>query len=151
MTRDIIQKWDLRQPPDRVWECLTRQDLIAQWLMDNDFKPVVGHQFCFKTKPMVKMGFDGIVHCQVTEVTPLKRLSYTWKGGPGNGEINLDTIVTWTLTPTAYGTELILEHKGFKGFKNMIPYLVMGQGWRTKIRGRFTDLVNKQTHETVNS
>jgi uncharacterized protein YndB with AHSA1/START domain len=61
MQRDITIKWFFPHPPEQVWECLTNPDLISLWLMNNDFKPVVGHRFNFHTKPIPKMGFDGIV------------------------------------------------------------------------------------------
>ena len=32
---------------------------VYLWLMDNDFEPVVGHRFTFRTEPT--RGFDGIV------------------------------------------------------------------------------------------
>lgn len=111
--------------------------------MENDFKPVVGHQFRFVTKPKVKIGFDGIVYCEVLEVVPLRRLSYSWKGGPGNGKITLDSVVTWTLTPKDNGTELLLEHTGFRGVKNYIAYLIMNNGWGTGVRKRLTEQLNR--------
>lgn len=106
-----------------VWEHLTNAGLLAQWLMPNDIRPVVGHQFRFKARPMPKFGFDGIVHCEILEVIPHRRLVYSWRGG------SLDSIVTWTLDATDKGTILTLEHKGFDGFKNLLPYFIMGRGW----------------------
>jgi len=141
MQRDIKHSFFLPNPPEAVWEYLTKPELIAQWLMQNDFKPVVGHQFQFKTKPQVKFGFDGTVYCEVMEVVPLKRLSYSWKGGMGKDKILLDSVVIWTLTPRDNGTELRLEHKGFKGLKNFIGYFFMNSGW-AKIGKRLNVLLN---------
>lgn len=149
MQRDIIQKWSLQHPVEQVWEHLTKPELIAEWLMENDFKPVVGHKFNFRAKPRIKIGFDGIVYCEVKEVVPNKRLSYTWRGGPGNGKIILDSVVTWTLTPTATGTDLLLEHTGFQGLKNLIAYFMIGRGWQGKIQERFNKLLNQQRHATA--
>jgi uncharacterized protein YndB with AHSA1/START domain len=42
----------LPQPPGRVWQALTDSALLARWLMPNDFKPVVGHVFTFRTEPV---------------------------------------------------------------------------------------------------
>ncbi len=53
------------RPAEQVWRALTDPDLLARWLMPNDFKPVVGHLFTFRTEPVPQHGFDGIVHCQV--------------------------------------------------------------------------------------
>src|SRR5579884_2236647 len=114
MEREIKQTWFLPQPPEIVWEYLTKSELISQWLMENDFKPVVGHKFIFTTKPLVKVGFDGRVYCEVLSVIPYKELSYSWRGGPRPGKITLDSVVVWSLVAKGKGTELILQHKGFK-------------------------------------
>lgn len=140
MTRDIHHTWFLPHSPDKVWQYLTEPQLLAQWLMENDFKPIVGHSFQFRTKPIVKFGFDGIVNCEVLEVVPKKRLSYTWKGGSG-GKVSLDSKVTWTLTPKDDGTELLLAHTGFKGLKNFFASIVMQSGW-SKIANRMKDLMH---------
>jgi hypothetical protein len=49
----------LAQPPERVWHALTDPDLLVRWLMPNDFRPAVGHQFTFRTEPVPQHGFDG--------------------------------------------------------------------------------------------
>ncbi len=141
MNRDIVHRWQFRQSPEIVWEHLTKPELLSQWLMANDIKPEVGHRFRFTTNPLLKFGFDGIVYCEVLEVVPPKRLSYSWKGGPGNGKITLDSVVTWTLTLKDGGTELLLEHIGFSGMKNYFGYLMMKNGWGSKIRKRLGALL----------
>ncbi len=141
MQKDIRHSWFFKQSPEVVWEHLTNSELIAQWLMANDFKPVVGHQFRFTTKP--QPGFDGIVYCEVLEVNPLKKVAYSWKGGPSKGKINLDSVVTWTLTPKDGGTELLLEHAGFKGLKNYMAYLMMNMGWKGHVIKKFGKLLNE--------
>lgn len=142
MNKDIVQTWELPQPADIVWQYLTTAELIAEWLMKNDFKPVVGHKFNFHTMPMKAFGFDGVVHCEVLELIPNEKLSYSWRGG-NNGKINLDSVVTWTLTPNGTGTTLRLEHRGFKGLKNLMAYVSMNAGWGSKIKNRFTQLITE--------
>jgi uncharacterized protein YndB with AHSA1/START domain len=66
-------------PQERVWQAITDSRALAAWLMPNDFEPVVGHRFTFRTEPAP--GFDGIVHCEVLRVEPPRLLSFTWKGG----------------------------------------------------------------------
>src|SRR5436309_15744791 len=78
-TRDIVVEDVVLQPPEKVWKALTSAELISRWLMPNDFEPVVGKRFTFKTRPMGD--WDGVVHCQVLEVVPLRRLVYSWQGG----------------------------------------------------------------------
>lgn len=130
MQKDIKHTRFYQHPPEVVWEALTNSELLGEWLMQNNFKPEVGHQFQFATKARSKANFDGNVFCEVLEVQPLKKLSYSWKGGPGKGIITLDSVVTWTLTQKDGGTELTLEHSGFKGLRNYLPYLIMNQGWK---------------------
>lgn len=136
MSKIIRHQFEYAHAPEKVWEYLTTPELIAQWLMPNDFKPEQGHKFNLMARPMPKFGFDGVVHCEVLEITPFTRLSYSWKGG------NLNTIVTWTLEAKEGGTVLLLEHKGFTGFKNLLPYIIMGRGW-LKIGKRITKLLEQ--------
>ena len=117
--------------------------------MENNFKPIVGHQFQFKTKARLNVGFDGNIFCEVLEVTPCKRLSYSWKGGPGKGKITLDSVVSWTLTEKSGGTMLLLEHTGFKGVRNYISYLMMNKGWSIILKSRLTQKLTKEKNEVI--
>jgi len=149
MQKEIQHTWFLTQPPATVWEYLTRADLISQWLMENDFQPIVGHHFMFRTNPVPHMDFDGNVYCQVLEVQPPKKLSYSWKYGPEPGKINLETIVTWTLVQKNRGTELRLVHTGFKEPENDIGFEIMYKGWDENIKNRMENFMNRHlNHET---
>jgi uncharacterized protein YndB with AHSA1/START domain len=144
MQKDIKHTWFFDHPKEKVWHFLTDSELISQWLMKNNFKPVVGHKFQFYTKPIIQFGFDGNVYCEVLEIIPLKKLVYSWKGGPGKGKISLDSVVTWTLVEKENGTELTLEHNGFKGLKNFVGYLFMNAGWKKILRKSIARLLNAQ-------
>jgi uncharacterized protein YndB with AHSA1/START domain len=100
-TRSVIVERDIPHPPEKIWRALTEPHLIAEWLMQNDFKPVVGHDFNLR-------GDWGAVDCQVLEIEPNKTLSYRWDA------MGLESIVTWTLTPTRTGTHLRMEQAGFR-------------------------------------
>ncbi|MGB9028677.1 MAG: SRPBCC domain-containing protein [Acidobacteriaceae bacterium] len=97
-------------PPERLWRALTEGPLLAQWMMNNDFQPVVGRKFQFRREP-VPPKFDGIVDCEVLIVDPLRSLSYNW--GVGGVDSSLHWVVLWTLTPTEGGTHLRMEQSGF--------------------------------------
>jgi uncharacterized protein YndB with AHSA1/START domain len=129
--RDIVVEELLPHAPETVWKLLTSAELIARWLMPNDFKPVGGHRFNFRTKPMGE--WDGVIDCEVLEVVPNRKLVYSWKGGsdrnPGYGS-KLDTVVTWTLTPVGEATRLRLVHAGFRPGVNDSAYEAMRPGWR---------------------
>ncbi|HXQ13734.1 MAG TPA: SRPBCC domain-containing protein [Caulobacteraceae bacterium] len=100
-TRSVIVEREVPFPADRIWRALTQPHLIEEWLMKNDFKPVVGHSF--------KLSGDwGAADCRVSAVEPNKTLSYTWDA------MGLESVVTWTLTPTGAGTHLRMEQSGFR-------------------------------------
>lgn len=137
MQKEIKHEWIYEQSPSEVWEYLTQAELIALWLMPNNFKPIVGHEFQFRTNAMPALDLDGTFHCKVLEVVPMKKLTYTWKGGSGNGVFPLDTIVEWTLELYGKGTKLKLKHSGFNE-NNTEIFIGMTDGWLKKIEKMLT-------------
>ena len=137
------------QKPELVWEFLTVPALMAQWLMPTDFEPILGHEFQFRTGPMPKFEFDGIVYCKVLEITSPKKLVYSWKGGPGDGKITMDSVVTFTLTEKDNGTELTLDHSGFKILTNLDIFTAMNGGWLQNIT-KIGTLLNTAQHGHAN-
>jgi uncharacterized protein YndB with AHSA1/START domain len=105
-TLTVTIERDLPYPPEKIWRALTQPHLIADWLMKNDFEPVVGHRFSLRMDP--QPNWDGIIECQVLVVEPNKTLSYTW------GALGLASAVTFTLMPTPTGTHLRMEQTGFR-------------------------------------
>ena len=100
-TRSVIVERELPYAPEKIWRALTQPHLIEEWLMNNDFKPVVGQQFSLKAD-------WGAVHCRVLTVEPQRTLSYSWDTK------DLASTVTWTLVPTGSGTRLRMEQTGFR-------------------------------------
>jgi uncharacterized protein YndB with AHSA1/START domain len=100
-TRSVIIEREMPHPPEKIWRALTQPHLIEAWLMKGDFKPVMDHRFKFTAD-------WGAVDCQVTAIEPNKTLSYTWAA------YGLESVVTWTLTPTGKGTHLRMEQSGFR-------------------------------------
>jgi uncharacterized protein YndB with AHSA1/START domain len=108
-TETISFEFDLRHSPEKVWRALTDPALLAEWLLPNfDLELEPGAAFRFKTQAYP--GWDGTVNCRMLEIEAHRKLSYTWVAG----EMEIDTVVTFTLTPTASGTRLSLAHSGFK-------------------------------------
>ena len=105
-TRSVVVERELPFPPDKIWRALTQPHLIEEWLMKNDFKPVLDHRFHLRRDP--QPGRSIVVDCQVLAVEPNKTLSYTWAA------YGLESVVTWTLTPTSMGTHLRMEQSGFR-------------------------------------
>jgi uncharacterized protein YndB with AHSA1/START domain len=108
-TLAVVVERDFPHPPEKLWRALTEPHLIGEWLMQNDFSPVVGHRFQFRAQP--QPGWSGIIDCQVLVVEPLKTLAYSWAGG--DGPLAVRTTVTLSLTPAGKGTHLRMEQAGF--------------------------------------
>ena len=101
-TLSVVVEREISYPPEKIWRALTQPHLMEEWLMKNDFKPVVGHSF------NLRGDWGGVLDCEVLAVEPNKTLSYTWAA------YGLESVVTWTLTPTSTGTHLRMEHSGFR-------------------------------------
>ena len=115
-TRSVVVEREIAHPPEKIWRALTQSRLIEEWLMKNDFEPVVGHRFNLR-------GDWGGVDCQVLEIEPRKTLSYSWAA---NG---LESVVTWTLTPAGRGTNLRMEQSGFRPDQEQFTQGAKG-GWQ---------------------
>jgi len=103
----IAFEFDLPHPPEKVWRALTEPALLAEWLLpvfDLELEP--GAAFLFKTQAYP--GWDGTVNCRFIEIEPHRKLSYSWNVP------FLETVVTFTLTPTGSGTRLDMVQSGFK-------------------------------------
>ena len=99
--RSVIVEREMPHPPEKIWRALTQPHLIEEWLMKNDFRPVLDHRFNLR-------GDWGAVDCRILAVEPYKTLSYTWTA------MGLESVVTWTLVPTGTGTQLRMEQSGFR-------------------------------------
>jgi uncharacterized protein YndB with AHSA1/START domain len=106
-TESISFEFDLHHRPEKVWRALTDPVLLSEWLL-----PVVGLKlepgaaFAFRAPP--QPDWDGTVNCRFSEIEVQRKLSYTWVVG------DIDTVVTFTLTPTKSGTCLSLVQSGFR-------------------------------------
>jgi uncharacterized protein YndB with AHSA1/START domain len=103
-TLSVVVERELPYPAGKIWRTLTQPHLIEEWLMKNDFKPLVGHKFSLRMDP--QPNWNGVIDCQVLVVEPNKTLSYAW------GALGLESAVT--LTPTPTGTHLRMEQTGFQ-------------------------------------
>ena len=112
LTRGVVVERELAHSPAKVWRALTESALIDDWLMANDFIPVVGHRFQLRTTPMPH--WNGVLDGEVLEVDPPRRLVYTWCASADEAAGGLKTVVTWTLSSTATGTRLRMEQSGFR-------------------------------------
>jgi uncharacterized protein YndB with AHSA1/START domain len=130
--RSIVVERELAHPAEKIWRALTQGPLIEEWLMKNDFQPVVGHRFSFRTTPMPH--WNGVTDGEVLVVEPPKRLSYRWNASGDEAERGLKTVVTWTLTPTQHGVLVRMEHSGFRP-EDENNFRGAGYGWQRFVEG----------------
>lgn len=114
-TLSVVVERELAFPPEKVWRALTQPHLIEEWLMKGDFRPQVGHAFNLSAS-------WGVLDCEVLEVEAGRRLAYTWNG------LGLESVVTWTLTPSDAGTTLRMEQVGFRP-DQQLAYRGATAGW----------------------
>lgn len=135
-TETISFEFELHHEPEKVWRALTDPALLAEWLL-----PVVGLNlepgaaFAFKAQP--QPGWDGLVNCRFLEIEADRKLSYTW----AVGDMDIDTVVTFTLAPTASGTRLSLVQSGFKPDQKQ-NFGGARYGWKL-MGGKLVDLLAK--------
>jgi uncharacterized protein YndB with AHSA1/START domain len=130
-TKSIVVERTMPHAPEKIWQALTESHLVAEWLMKNDFQPVVGHKFTFRATPIP--GWSGITNCEVLAVEAPRRLQYRWGDGT-ESDSGLVTTVTWTLTVTASGTLVRMEQSGFRP-QDERGYKGMGGGWPRILAG----------------
>ena len=150
MAKVIQHQYFFAHSVETVWEYLTNSELMAQWLMKNDFQPVLGHEFQFRTGAKANLDFDGIFYCKVLDIEPFKRLVYSWNCGPGEGQINLESVVTWELEARNNGTQVSLDHRGFERAENLDMYHGLMHGWLEKFTN-IDNLLNANAHGYTNA
>jgi uncharacterized protein YndB with AHSA1/START domain len=129
-------EFDLPHAPGKVWRALTDPALLEQWLL-----PVVGlelepgAEFTFHAPQ--QPGWDGTVDCRLLEIDAQRKLRYSWIVG------DIDTVVAFTLTPTASGTRLSLVQSGFKPDQKR-NLAGARYGWKM-MGGKLVDLLGRIT------
>jgi uncharacterized protein YndB with AHSA1/START domain len=133
MTKRLRKEIFYPHPPEAVWTALTDPRALAEWLMPNDFQPIVGCTFHFHVDPMP--GFSGITACTVLAVDRPRRLAYTWQSQPKNPAVEPPEPMTlvWTLTPSGDGTMLCLEQTGLESLSLWWRFS-MKMGWNRMLK-----------------
>jgi uncharacterized protein YndB with AHSA1/START domain len=112
---DIHIVRDYTHSPAKVWLAVTDPDLVPLWTATGlggrpvGFSTVVGTRFQLIAKP--RLGWRGVVDCEVLQAREPSLLRYTWIGDE-NGK---PTYVTYRIDPHAGGTRFTFEHTGFTG------------------------------------
>ena len=141
MQNEIKKVWHFNQSPKVVWEYLTKPELIEQWFGNTDFQPIVGHKFSITGKQ------GNVINCEVLELTPPLKLSYSWQRPSAKDQKFYTSKVEWTLTETNSGTELQLLHNGFVELEDFNAH---NDGW-TVIINRLIELLQSKKNENTDS
>jgi uncharacterized protein YndB with AHSA1/START domain len=120
-THTLVIEREMPYPLEKIWRALTQGALIKEWLMDNDFEPVVGHRFSFRSKPVPN--WNGVIESEVLVIEPNAKLSYSW------GTLGMESVVVWTLQATGSGTRVRMEHSGFRSDQDA-AYKGANYGWQ---------------------
>ena len=120
-TKTLVMERDMPHAPEKIWRALTQGPLIEEWLMANDFQPVVGHNFQFRSKAVP--GWDGIIDGEVLVLEPNSKLSYSW------GTMGMKSVVVWTLSVSKGGTLVRMEQSGFRSEQDA-AYKGATYGWQ---------------------
>lgn len=118
---DLSLDFQFKSSINKVWNALTNSETLALWVMENNFKPIVGYKCQFRNEAI-----GLVVESEVLEVDEPTKLSYTWVGGP------INTIVTWTLKQEGETTHLHLEHSGFEQ-ENQAAFNGAKYGWASMV------------------
>lgn len=161
MIRSIKLKTVLPYPPALVWKALTDARILGTWFMENNITLLPGAEFEFKMAP--QKGWDGITHCQILHIEPLKQIAYTYKG-EATGEkalacagihsdsadkagkgffTKLNTILTFDLSPTCGGTILTMRQSGYNGLLQVLVSYIMQMGWKKQLKKKLPATLEK--------
>lgn len=141
MQKEVKQTWFFKQSPPEVWEYLTKPELLEQWLGKTDFQATPGHKFRFASPH----GNDA--YCEVLEVKPFTRLSFSWQKRSVKDNKPFTSTVAWTLVPKKNGTELQLVHNGFTALEDVVGH---DKGWNACLQ-QFDKLLNTIKNGSTNA
>lgn len=119
--RTVVIERVFPHPPEKIWRALTESQVLARWLMKNDFEAEPGRRFQFRSEPVP--GWDGVIDCEVLVLEPLEELSYSWSS------LGLHSVVHFTLTAAEGGTHLRMEQSGFSP-EQQAAFQGATYGWR---------------------
>ena len=134
--RSAVVEREFAHPPEKIWRALTQPHLIAEWLMQNDFVPAIGHRFKLRGE------WGGVLDCEVLALEPGRELSYTWDFAHDDPSFALKSLVTFTLVPTPAGTRLRVEQTGFRPDQKQ-AFGGARAGW-SQFLGKLEDLLQRR-------
>ena len=111
--KPIILERTFKTTPSKLWNALTDNKEMKHWYFNlEDFRAEVGFQFQFSGGPSPDKQYLHL--CEVTEVIPEQKLTYSWKY---DGYAGI-SYVSFELFPDGENTKLKLTHEGLESFPN---------------------------------
>lgn len=123
-----------------VWQAITEKELMQQWYFKiTDFKPEVGYTFDFVGCTDGGTQYKHL--CEVTEVVPGQKLTYSWRYEGYEGI----TYVTFELFEENENTRLKLTHVGFESFPQIPDFALQSfeEGWDQIINVSLKEFLEK--------
>ena len=128
----IVVEHTYDAPVEKVWNAITDKEQMKKWYFDMpEFKPVLGTEFSFEG------GKDDNIYvhlCQVTEIIPKKKLTYSWRYRGYDGI----SFVHFELFPEGNSTRLRLTHDGLESFPANNPDFA-----KDNFRTGWDEIINK--------
>ena len=138
--KPIVIERTFDAPVSLVWKAITDRDEMEKWYFNlADFKPEKGFKFDFKGGPD---GREYLHLCEVTEVVPEKKLTYSWKYKGYSGI----SYVTFELTDKKDKTFLKFTHEGLSSFPHDNPDFA-----KKNFEGGWDHFINKALPAHVDS
>jgi uncharacterized protein YndB with AHSA1/START domain len=128
-------------PISKVWKAITNKDEMKLWYFDlAEFKAEVGFKFQFLGGDT--NGKQYLHLCEITEMIPEKKLTYSWKYDGYDGI----SFVSFELAKHENGTKLKLTHTGLETFPHENPDFAKGNfeaGWNYIVNTGLKDYLAK--------
>lgn len=140
-TQPFVIERTLNATIAKVWKAITDRNDMEQWYFNlAEFKPEPG--FVFRFPAPGNEGKPYMHICEITEVIPGKKLSYSWRyeGYPGNSQVSFE------LFEEGNQTKLKLTHTGLETFPANNPDFAresFASGWTYIIAESLPAFLNK--------
>jgi uncharacterized protein YndB with AHSA1/START domain len=131
MIADIVHGIDIAAPVERVWQVLTGEGLVEQWLGCLGYRAEPGHVFYMQPDAEKRARGDlaGATHCELLRLDPPRLMAFSWYY-PDTPR----TEVEIRLARAGAGTRVELVHRGWdrfdeaeiRGIRDMLD-----GGWRS--------------------
>jgi uncharacterized protein YndB with AHSA1/START domain len=112
----LVAEYTYNAPVASLWQAITDNSKMKQWYFDiPEFRAELGFRFHFYAG---NKGKEYLHLCEVKEVAPGKKLSYSWqyKDHPG------DTLVSFELFAEGEKTRVKLTHTGLESFPDQADF-----------------------------